>query len=467
MNSSTTQTSFRRTALLLFAAGMSAGYLLGGSGVFAQKNETPDPSKNVATVGKATITVADLEAKVNEVPEYLRRNFMKVDGKKKLLDNLVKGEILYQAAVDAGYDKDAEIQKKIDETRRSIYQSEYFKREVQNAVVKNEERARKYYEDNKDKYRIHETRRSRHIMVKDRALALDIKAKLDAGGSWKDLSSQYNEDINTRESAGYLGYQGRAGVINGIGDAPEVNSALFSAKLNEVVGPVKSKFGYHIVQVDDIHPESYQPFDQVKADINDLFLVTDEMIKAEYEKTKAEHINRENVGLAQILTDSEEKANDILKKLNAGEDWDALCRVHSLDTSTATKRGDIGLFYKGGTVKGVGQDPALEAELLKMRPGQTSGVLKSRAGYHIFRCTSYSPESQKSLAEVDPLLRTKLLRNARENLLESEFDRLSAKYGVKVFEENIVDTSWMIAEPATTGGSGTAPLPFPFAPTQN
>jgi foldase protein PrsA len=102
----------------------------------------------------------------------------------------------------------------------------------------------------------------RHILVKDEKTANEVKAKLDAGEKFADVAKKYSTDTGTAANGGEVG------VINKDNessfDAAFVKGA-YALKLNEVSKPVKSSFGYHIIQVTKI--KAVQPFSKMKKDI--------------------------------------------------------------------------------------------------------------------------------------------------------------------------------------------------------
>lgn len=101
--------------------------------------------------------------------------------------------------------------------------------------------------------------KARHILVKDEKTALDIKKKLDAGGKFDELAKQNSTDTGTAQNGGDLGWFGPGKMV------PEFDKVAFSLKTNEISAPVKSKFGYHIIQVTE--KRSDKPFDKIKGDL--------------------------------------------------------------------------------------------------------------------------------------------------------------------------------------------------------
>ncbi len=79
-----------------------------------------------------------------------------------------------------------------------------------------------------------------------------------------------------------------------------------------------------------------------------------------------------------ILVETEAEAQEVLEKLRAGEDFRVLAREHSNDSS-AEIGGDLGFFSPGDL------NPAFEEAVLKLRVGETSGVVQTPVGYHIIR----------------------------------------------------------------------------------
>ncbi|RMD97695.1 MAG: hypothetical protein D6814_08985 [Calditrichaeota bacterium] len=80
-----------------------------------------------------------------------------------------------------------------------------------------------------------------------------------------------------------------------------------------------------------------------------------------------------------IVVKTEAEAKDILAKINAGQDFALLAKEKSIDAATAKRGGDLGEFYKGDF------SPKIENAILSLKVNQVSGVIKTPAGYAIFK----------------------------------------------------------------------------------
>jgi peptidyl-prolyl cis-trans isomerase D len=119
-----------------------------------------------------------------------------------------------------------------------------------------------YYETNKARYVTKEERKASHILInaaKDakeadkkaaEAKANDLFAQLKKSpGSFAELAKKNSQDPGSGANGGDLGFFGRGMMV------PPFEKAVFDGKVGELLGPVLSDFGYHIIKVTDIKPE--------------------------------------------------------------------------------------------------------------------------------------------------------------------------------------------------------------------
>ena len=113
---------------------------------------------------------------------------------------------------------------------------------------------------------------ARHILVKSQELAEELKKKIDDGEDFSTLAEQHSE-CPSKKRGGDLGWFGKGAMVR----AFEI--AAFTAEEGQVVGPIKTEFGWHVIYVyeiqTDVNPESGPPTGDEDADDNTLRMVAE------------------------------------------------------------------------------------------------------------------------------------------------------------------------------------------------
>ncbi len=114
---------------------------------------------------------------------------------------------------------------------------------------------------------------ARHILVATRELAEELKTRIVEGGEdFATLAEEFSE-CPSKKRGGDLGWFGKGSMVR------PFEVAAFSAREGEVVGPVKTEFGWHIIYVyeikDDVDPDSGPPTGDEDADEKTLRLVAE------------------------------------------------------------------------------------------------------------------------------------------------------------------------------------------------
>ncbi len=86
--------------------------------------------------------------------------------------------------------------------------------------------------------------RARHILVPSRHEADDIAKKLSAGDAFEDLAKEFSQCPSGKEG-GDLGTFGKGQMVK------EFEDAAFALEVGEVSQPVRTQFGYHLIQRDE------------------------------------------------------------------------------------------------------------------------------------------------------------------------------------------------------------------------
>jgi parvulin-like peptidyl-prolyl isomerase len=113
----------------------------------------------------------------------------------------------------------------------------------------------------------------------------------------------------------------------------------------------------------------------------------------------------EQVHARHILVDTEEKGQEVLSRLAAGEDFAALAAEYSTDPGSKDSGGDLGWFPKGMMV------PAFEEAAFSLAPGATSDLVKTDYGYHIIQVL------EKGMRDLDEQALSTQRQTAFENWL--------------------------------------------------
>jgi foldase protein PrsA len=107
-----------------------------------------------------------------------------------------------------------------------------------------------YYQQNLGTF---QTSHAAHILVADEGLALQIKGDLVAHpDKFAELAKRYSMDTSNKDTGGDLGAQPRGTFVK------EFDDAIFAAQAGQLIGPVKTQFGYHVIKVLELTNESFE-----------------------------------------------------------------------------------------------------------------------------------------------------------------------------------------------------------------
>jgi peptidyl-prolyl cis-trans isomerase C len=113
---------------------------------------------------------------------------------------------------------------------------------------------------------------ARHILVASKEKAEEIKKKIDEGEDFSKLAEEFSE-CPSKKRGGDLGWFGKGAMVR------PFEVAAFTAEEGQVVGPVKTEFGWHVIYVyeiqTDINPDSGPPTGDEDADDGTLRLVAE------------------------------------------------------------------------------------------------------------------------------------------------------------------------------------------------
>ncbi|WP_227814876.1 peptidylprolyl isomerase [Nitrogeniibacter aestuarii] len=175
-------------------------------------------------------------------------------------EELVRREILFQAAKKKGIDKQAEVQTQIELARQAVVLRAYLQDFVNTNQVTDAD-VKKAYDDMKARLGDTEYKVS-HILVEDEAKAKALIAKIEAGDKFEDVAKAESTDPGSKERGGDLGWSSPGMYV------PAFSEAMTSLKKGEMTKtPVQSNFGWHIIRVEDTRKLDAPEFDKIAPQI--------------------------------------------------------------------------------------------------------------------------------------------------------------------------------------------------------
>jgi foldase protein PrsA len=228
----------------------------------ACSNGTSGASGDVATVNGQKITRADLDRKLEAGPagkstlnrliqsslveQYAAASKIDVSG-----DELAKREDLIKARYQGPGQFDQILKQNglttadFDQIVRDLIITE---KAVAPKVTISEADIKAFFDKNHSRLDTQEQVQVRQILVADEKTASDLEAKLKAGGDFAALAKQYSTDPSTKDKGGELGFFGKGQMV------ASFQTAAFATPVGKITAPVKSPFGWYIIQVEAKKP---------------------------------------------------------------------------------------------------------------------------------------------------------------------------------------------------------------------
>ncbi len=227
-------------------------------GVLATLASFSASAVDVAKVNGKVITDKDVKASLAGFNEGQRKQILNdMTTRREVVGNLIDQELLLQEAEKEKLDKDTEYDIAFRAFRRQYLTDKVLAKNVRPKL--SEAAAKKYYEHNR---RIYSTDKVQvqHILLSDEKTAMEIlkQAKMP-NADFQALAEKNSKDPSAKNNRGDIGVITR--------DSPFVaafKDAAFNAKTGEIIGPVKTQFGYHIIKIIDKASGKTLNYDEVE-----------------------------------------------------------------------------------------------------------------------------------------------------------------------------------------------------------
>jgi peptidyl-prolyl cis-trans isomerase C len=211
---------------------------------------------NPVYASQLALAEAEMGSQFQRLPEDQRRA--------AVLSALIDIKLMAKQAEEAGVPETEDFKKKLQFLRDRTLHNEYFRTQVVEALTEDEVRAR--YEKEIAAMPAEQEIRARHILVDSEEQAKAIIAELDAGKDFVELAKEKSTGPSG-EQGGDLGYFTRGRMV------PEFEEAAFALEPGTYTKePVKTEFGWHVIEVEDKRDAAPPTYEQVADQIQRLMM---------------------------------------------------------------------------------------------------------------------------------------------------------------------------------------------------
>ena len=198
-------------------------------------------------------------------------------------DELINREVLYQEAQKTGVGKKPEVQAQVDMARQEVVVSAYVRDWVRTHPVTDAD-VQKEYERAKSQAGDKEYR-ARHILVETEEQAKSLIDELKKGGKFEDLATKNSKDPGSAQRGGDLDWN-----VPGTYDKQFADALVKLEKGKYTDTPVRTRFGYHIIMLEDVRPVKFPALNEVRQRISQQITQgrIEELVKSLRAKAKVE-----------------------------------------------------------------------------------------------------------------------------------------------------------------------------------
>lgn len=218
----------------------------------------------IAKVGDIEITKQHMINIIRSLPQQQAMEISTQAGAKRLLDEMVAGELLYLDALENNFDQEEEFLKTLEEATHGLLQRYAIQKLLQDVSATDEE-IKNYFNRNKNKFVTPDQRRASHILVEKEEEAKKIKAEIENGLEFSKAAQQYST-CPSKDRGGDLGVFEKGKMV------PEFEEVAFALEVGELSDLVKTNFGYHLIMVDEKITSGEKSFEEVASQLNQLVI---------------------------------------------------------------------------------------------------------------------------------------------------------------------------------------------------
>ncbi len=228
----------------------------------------------LAQVGPYRLTLKDFERQVQSLPPQFQMALIRNPRlKEEFLNRWINITLLAQEARERKLDQDPEIRARMEDIKNALLAQKLMAMEMKGKIKVTDREIETYYNQHRREFSIPEAVKARHILIKvptgaskevwekARLKAESIRKRIERGEKFAKLAKEYSDDPGSKNRGGELGFFSKGRMV------PEFESAAFSLKPGELSNPIKTSFGYHIIQVEKRRKASMRPLSDVRFQI--------------------------------------------------------------------------------------------------------------------------------------------------------------------------------------------------------
>jgi peptidyl-prolyl cis-trans isomerase C len=213
----------------------------------------------MAKIENIEITKEQFIEVMRGLPQQQAMEFSTPEGSRKLLNEMISGELFYLEANKNELYNDEEFIKLMEDTKHNMLQRYAIEKLLRGIEVSDEE-VETYYNNNKGQFVTDDQVSAKHILVDAEDKCKDIKAEIIGGLEFEEAAKKYST-CPSKESGGDLGPFTKGKMV------PEFSEAAFELEVGEVSEPVKTQFGYHLIKVYDKQSKKEKELSEVSGQI--------------------------------------------------------------------------------------------------------------------------------------------------------------------------------------------------------
>ncbi|HXM81538.1 MAG TPA: peptidylprolyl isomerase [Burkholderiales bacterium] len=198
-------------------------------------------------------------------------------------DELVNRELVAQEAQRSGMAKSPEVQTQLDLARQEILVSAYIRDWVRKHPITDDEVQKEY--DRAKSQTGDKEYKARHILVESEDQAKDMIAELKKGGKFDELATKNSKDSGSKDRGGDLDWN-----VPGVFDKQFADAIVKLEKGKYTETPVRTRYGFHVIQLDDVRPVKFPALAEVRPRIQQQLVQSkvEELVRGLRAKAKVE-----------------------------------------------------------------------------------------------------------------------------------------------------------------------------------